>query len=255
MKRSILLLILILALLVPASLAEEERRTFEGSGFDSPEEAALAYTEAFNAGDVQCMISTFAIETYVDHVDRQTSMERYYGFMLSVQDSNPMPTPYVRDLMVSERYGDIAKQLRWQYLYYAMPEAYGDDIGAPVRFASDDRPQEIRNFLRAFDASPVNAWVGNISFVDFVSPGELAGDVFMSEGNQKNIAKNAACRGCDEIAEIVAHIQISGEDYYQCLECARYGDRWYVQSLMGIAASFLGLDSYSAGLTPVDELP
>ena len=228
--------------------------TLEGPGYDSAEEAALAYIEAFNAGDVPGMLSTFAIETYVDHVDRQATMERLHAFAITAQDTNPMPTPYVRDLLVSERYGEIAERLNTQYLLYAMPEEYGDDPYRAVPFKSDDRSQEIRNFLSAFDSSPVNAWIGNIAFVGFVSPEELVGEVFMSETNQQNIEKQAACRGCDEIAELILQIQIGGEDWYQCLECGRYGDRWYVQSLMGNVMALLGLDSYSSGLVPADEV-
>ena len=229
--------------------------SFEGPGFDSPEDAALAYIEAFNAGDVQGMISTFAIETYVDHVDRAATMNRLYTFVIASQDTNPMPTPYVRDLLVSDRYGDIARQLRWQYFYYAMPEEYGDGIDKAVRFPSVDRTQQIQDFLGAFDSSPVNEWIGNIAFVGFVPPEDLIGEEFMDESNQENIKRLAACRGCDEIAEMVVHIQINGKDYYQCLECARYGDRWYVQSLTGNAVNLLRLDYSSAGLVPADALP
>lgn len=227
--------------------------SFEGPGFDSPEDAALAYIEAFNAGDVQGMISTFAIETCVDHVDRQAMIERARMSSASSQNCCPMPTPYVRDLMVSERYGDIARQLRWQYMRYAMPEAYGDNIGKPVPFQSDDRTQQIQDFLSAFDSSPVNGWIGNIVFVEFVPPEELT-DYFMGERNQEYLNSSVACTGCDEIAEVVVHIQINGKDYYQCLECARYGDRWYVQNLGGNIGQVLGVDPYAAGLVPVDEI-
>ena len=182
-------------------------------------------------------------------------MNRLHAFMITGPDTNPMPTPYVRDLLVSERWGEIARQLRWQYFYYAMPEEYGDDIDEPVQFPSDDRTQQIQDFLGAFDSSPVNEWIGNITFVGFVPPEDLIGEIFMHERNQENIKKLAACRGCDEIAELILHIQINGKDYYQCLECARYGDRWYVQSLTGNAASLLRLDGYSAGLAPAYALP
>ena len=237
--------------------------SFEGPGFDSPEDAALAYIEAFNAGDVQGMISTFAIETYVDHVDRQATIERFRASNNGIQDSCPMPTPYVRDLMVSERCGNIATQLYRQYLLFAMPEEYRDDPYRPVTFKSDDRSQEISNFLDAFDNSPVNEWIGNIVFVGFVSLEELTGvgfvdpdfsvaDHFMDERNQENLNRMMACRGCDELAEIVVHIQINGKDYYQCLECARYGDRWYVQNLGGNIGALLNMSSYIAGLLPLD---
>ena len=229
--------------------------SLEGPGFDTAEEAALAYIEAFNAGDVPGMLSTFAIETYVDHVDRAETMNRVCAFVISSQDTNPMPTPYVRDLLVSDRYGEIAQQLRWQYFYYAMPEAYGDDINKLVQFTGDDRAQQIQDFLGAFDSSPVNEWIGNIAFVGFVPPEDLIGEIFMDERNQRQIKKLAVCSGCDEIAELILHIRISGEDFYQCLECARYGDRWYVQSLTGNAAILLGMSPYSAGLVPADVLP
>lgn len=225
--------------------------SFEGPGFDSPEDAALAYIEAFNAGDVQGMISTFAIETYVDHVDRQATIERFRASNSGIQDSCPMPTPYVRDLMVSERCGNIATQLYRQYLLFAMPEEYRDNPYRPVSFTSGDRSQEISNFLSAFDSSPVNEWIGNIVFVEFVPPEELT-DYFMDERNQENLNRMMACTGCDELAEIVVHIQINGKDYYQCLECARYGDRWYVQNLGGNIGALLNMSSYIAGLLPLD---
>ena len=39
---------------------------FEGEGYESPEEAVAAYLEAMRNGDVAGMLSTFAIETYVE---------------------------------------------------------------------------------------------------------------------------------------------------------------------------------------------
>ena len=43
----------------------------EGSGFASPEDAVTAYLEAMKAGDLSGMLSTFAIETYIQNVDAQ----------------------------------------------------------------------------------------------------------------------------------------------------------------------------------------
>lgn len=255
MKRNTLLLILILALLASTSFAAEENSTLEGPGFDTAEEAVLAYIEAFNAGDVQGMLSTFAIETYVDHVDQQATMELRNAFISNLLDTCPMPTPYVRDLLVNRRWGEIAERLHGQYLLFAAPKEYGEDIFMPVGFSSDDRAQQIQDFLGAFDSSPVNEWIGNIAFVGFVPPEDLIGEDFMDESAQRRIERLAACHGCDEITELILQIQIAGEDFYQCLECARYGDRWYVHSLTGYAAVMLGLNTYSAGLVPAYRIP
>ncbi len=45
--------------------------SYEGAGYATPEEAVQAYITARQAGDVSAMLSTFAIETYVDSYDAE----------------------------------------------------------------------------------------------------------------------------------------------------------------------------------------
>lgn len=73
--------------------ADGSAHAFEGSGFDSPEEAVTAYLEAMQEGDVQGMLSTFAIETYVDNVDAQTYLTRMGAFVPDDQEACPSATP------------------------------------------------------------------------------------------------------------------------------------------------------------------
>lgn len=266
MKRNMLLVLLILALLAPLTCAaalgeggveaDASNGRLEGPGFDSPEKAALAYIQAYNAGDVSGIRSSFAIETYVDHVDRPASTSRIRMFSVAQQDTMPMPTPYMRDLMVSDRWGTIARKLTWQYVYYAWPEAYLDERDyLKVSFSdSEYTVEEIPDFLGGFYDSEVNDWLWNVSFIGFESPEKIIGDGYLCEENQNIINRMTECSGCDEIAEMILHIQIKEEDYYQFLECARYGDRWYVQNLGGFAALFVGMDPYAAGLVPADAL-
>ena len=67
-KPIVFLLILALACsFLPFAAAESGR--LEGAGYDTPEEALLAYIDALNRGDVGGMLSTFALESYVEHAD------------------------------------------------------------------------------------------------------------------------------------------------------------------------------------------
>lgn len=226
---------------------------FEGDGFNSPEEAALAYLEAFNAGSIEEIASTFAIETYVDHVDRQAVIERISCYSPTVTNTVPMPTAYIRDLLAAERYGEIANLLIRQYLTYAWPEAYDEySFDQPV-FFNRDEPEEIEAFLNAFGEAEFNEWAGNIEFIGFENAESLGVyDLYTSEHNQANILRQANCIGCEEIRDVVLRIRVNGEDYLQFLSCARYDNLWYVESLQGNLSILFGLSTSCAGLVPAD---
>lgn len=224
----------------------------ECDGFDSPAEAGLAYLEAFNAGSVQDMLSTFAIETYVDHIDRPAAIERMGSFVASYTATYPMPTAYMRNLLVAERYGDIASRLTQQYLTYAWPDAYDDYNGNYLPFNREEAG-EIEAFLDAFEYAEFNEWIGNIEFIGFETPESLGvSELYYSESNQINLARQANCYGCDDIEDVVMRIRVNGEDYLQFLSCARYGDRWYVQEFGGNIAVLLALSYLCAGLAPAE---
>ena len=49
---------------------------------------------------------------------------------------------------------------------------------------------------------------------------------------------------------VVAKLDIGGEEWYQCMDAARYGEKWYNLSLVGYIGHLLGLSLYSGGLVP-----
>ena len=55
--------------------AEPTAVKVEGPGYTSAEEAARAYAEALKAGDLNAMLSTFAVESYVEHFDMAAYIE------------------------------------------------------------------------------------------------------------------------------------------------------------------------------------
>ena len=68
----------------------------EDAGFDSPYDAVQSYIDALNAGDVSAMLSTFAIETYVDNMDAAEAIDRIRSINASAYYTVPVVGPSLR---------------------------------------------------------------------------------------------------------------------------------------------------------------
>lgn len=251
------LLVCLLALLLAAApaLGEEaadgSAHAFEGSGFDSPEEAVTAYLEAMQEGDVQGMLSTFAIETYVDNVDAQTYLTRMGAFVPDDQEGVPLSNAYAREITISRRYAGLADQLYMQYLYYSWPEEYGEFTGDALRLNEAGGADA---FLSAMSASTFADALAGMEIVGFADPAAL-NDNYASQINQETIARQMTSYGCDEVADIAVRLNMGGEEWYQCMWAARYGEKWYNLSLSGNIGALLAIRTNAGGLVPAAALP
>ena len=251
------LLICLLALLLAAAPALGEdlpswvtdggdaaREPLEGPGFGSAEEAVTAYLEAMKNGDVEGMLATFAIETYVDEGDPLAYLTRIKTFFPGSAEGLPTGDPYLRELAVACRYADLVERLCQQYLFFSWPQAYGDFNGGGLVLREES---EVEAFLEALSASTFSSALAEAELVEFVDPATLL-ETYASPANQELLAKLQASYGCDELTDVVARLDVGGEEWYQCMQCARYGERWYNLSQRANIANLLGLDSFAAGL-------
>ena len=222
---------------------------FEGEGYESPEEAVVAYLEALKKGDVEGMLATFAIETYVAEMDAQAYLERLRSFSPTT-GSMPLGGDYQRQVAVAVRYGQLANILAYQWTLYSWPEGYEEFDGTAVRLLEDGAVEALLAGLAENDAAA--RWQG-MEVVGFVEPVELS-DKYLNESNQQNIARQAASYGCDELVSVAVKLDIGGEEWYQCMDVARYGGKWYNLSFVGYIGHLLGLSIYSGGLVPASEL-
>ena len=251
MKRLICALLCLALVLAPVSALAEEWK-YEGYGFDNPEAAVQAYIEAFNAGDVQRMLSTFAIETVTANTDPVASAKRQSAFVSGTVSSFPMIDDYTRALAVQKRVSEITALLAHQFLRYAMPEAYGVYDGAIIPF-KDDADAKIEGLYSAFDQSVFKDWFGQIEVVEVITPEGFPSDLsekYRSESIQSSIEKVKTVCGCEDITDCIAHIRIMGEDYLQFMQCCRYDGKWYNYSMYGTAAIVAGLETVTGGLIP-----
>ena len=250
MKKLFICLLALMLAAFPALGEGTETGAIEGPGFDSPEEAVTAYLEALKKGDVEGMLATFAIETYVSEMDAQAYLEWMWAFALGDFRGAPVSDPYLRQIVVYQRQAELTNELYRQYLFYSWPEAYGEFSADALRLNGE---AEVEAFLSALSASTFTNTLGSLEIVEFVEPAELS-DMYLNERNQQTIARQAASYGCDELVTVAVKLDIGGEEWYQCMDVARYGEKWYNLSLSGNIGILLAMSSYAAGLAPAAEL-
>ena len=79
---------LLLVCAIMTQLSHADQKTYEGSGWNTPEDAVLHYLDGLKEQDLDKMISAYAVESYIDHFDPQAYLERYYQFY-------PCMTPHI----------------------------------------------------------------------------------------------------------------------------------------------------------------
>lgn len=216
----------------------------ECAGFESPEDAVMAYIEAMRELDVQGMLSSFAIERFVEHSNPQLFLERIRAFTMSAEGALPVSEAYPRAIAVAQRYGNLADRLYRQYLYYTWPEEYGEFDGSTLIFKEDG---EIQAFVSQMESPAFISDLASAEWVEFIEPSSLS-EIYLRKTNLEQIAKQARSYGCDELRDVVARLNIGGREALLCMQCARYGERWYNFSFGGNIGNILGLEAYCAGL-------
>ena len=234
--------------------------SYEGAGYATPEEAAQAYITARQAGDVSAMLSTFAIETYVDSYDAEAFLARIHAFFPNYYVSVPVIDEYSRGILISQRVAELSNAHFQQYLRYQWPsESYGEYEGYhPLPLKGEE---EISAFINGLSDPEKAARQTDLEFLEFLSVDELdarlgtdVAEMYYTETNQALLARQMAASNCEELAEIIARVRFGGEEGYLFLQCARYGDRWYNFSCSSNIANLLGISVLDSGLVLEEAL-
>ncbi len=193
----------------------------EGPGYDTPEEAVLAYIDAMNRGDVGGMLSTFAIETYADHAAPELWLR--YSHNVTVYDlfkSVPITDEFSRSLLAVNRRESIERSLKTSYALYGAGDYYPDHM----RLSS---AEEVRGLAEEFRRSPLHEPAGNVTFAGWISPVSLTGGLIAKPQVGRDFIESLAYTGADDFTELVAELRVNGAVALQPMTCACYGGRWY----------------------------
>ena len=191
------------------------------------------------------MLATFAIETYVENVDAQASLWRVRAFMPG-NSALPLGGDHQLQMAAAKRYAELANTLYYQWLALSWPDEYGEFGAQAVMFQDEAEVEAFRAALAENDVAPL---LEALELIEFI-PVQNIDENYLSQNSLRMRAQQAAAYGCDAMSDVVARLSIGGEEWYQCMDVARYGEKWYNLSLIGYIGHLLGLSLYSGGLVP-----
>ena len=222
----------------------------EGSGFDTPEDAANAYLMGLKDGDMDAMLSAFAVESYVEHYDLEAVVERLKSYQPNLEIRLPNSNEYNQRLNVVTRRNQIANLIMVQYMFYQAPDELSDYM--PIMFSDS---QEIQDFIDKFERDTENYIFEDLEITGTLEPEDFT-DLYTSPTNQENIARQAKTFGADEddVANIAVKFEADGQTWIFCPQLVRYDGKWYLQSAQGNLAILIGMSVYTGGIMPLDEV-
>lgn len=220
----------------------EMSATIEGPGFDTPEEAIIAYVEAMKSGDVNQMLSTFAIETYVDNYDVKAAVEKAGGYSSATIPPFLSIDAYTRYINICMRERYLTELLLSQYFYFADMLDYYRAISLTGDCQGYGSPE---NF---FDALQDEDWMDTLADMKYgdVKTAEdlrnLLAEDYFSESGQNSTDKTMKVLGCDELVPLAIEVEFDGKEYYLSMDVICYNGRWYNYVPGGTIAWFIKTD-------------
>lgn len=246
MKHRIGILLLVLCLMLPLC-ACGKKASIEGKGYDTPEEAIVAYAEAIKTGDLSKLMATHAVETYVDRYDLEENIERNHVYSYRLDCPMPNDDAYSRDMNILLRQASIVQHQECRYLYVAFGEEY-DLFRITVGETGD-----FKNASKLLRQLPQEEWLDILAEMevgDVADYRDLDIEKSIWKGTQKHVYRDMEkYMGCDEVTGLAVEITLDGKDYYLCADLICYDGVWYVLRAGGTIGTLAGVETV-AGLLP-----
>lgn len=227
---------------------ESEIIRYEGEGFDTPQEAVKAYLNAFKNQEVDEMLSTFAIETYVERFNLALYIERL-GLYKTGLDMQLLPnnSSFAEDVNRMERCRTLTYGMYRQYLVISESQIEYLDNGM---IALSEMNGGAEGFVE--DLGKCGDWVKirNMEIGGFYTLellGENVADAYRSETNINNKEKYRKAIGADELESVAIEVIVNEQRYIFFMETARYGNKWFNLDFSGNLGSMMGVMSSYAG--------
>ena len=234
------------------SVPEPPAATYEGPGSASSEDAVSTYMNGLASVDVGAMVSSFAVETFVDNFDFLAYLERLGVYSATITPVvMPAETPFARALGIERRHGDVTNQILFQFLALADPELEPTE---QVLLTDDVTPEDFSGSLASAVGAVELAEVGSFTFVPMADVDPGSADLYESAQNQANLETVRQMFGADEMTDLVVRFPVSDQEYFAFFSVVRYGDAWWVQQLGGNFANLLGIPPLRTGATPIDGI-
>ena len=213
------------------------RIRYEGSGFDTAEDAVLCYMEGLRDLDFEKMLSAYAWETMISHF----SVEAHLNRLKSYSQVTYPRFPALNDFMVTADMQMVrANEIRLicnSIESYILGEESPNGLQIPLTEESD-----VEAYMQKFDNGKLEKLSG-MTNIRFLTPDEVTGGKFSLENNQQSFSRRAAPYCADEVVDIVAVGDVEDGVIFCASLVARYGEKWYIISSTSNIDLIIGVDT------------
>ena len=226
----------------------KSEKTIQGPGYATPEAAAKAYLIGLRDQNLDEMVSTFAVESYVDNYDFEVQLERinYYDPRTSALIL-PNVDEYARKLNISNHKNSIEEEIRSQFMSYNVSDETNDWNTTEL-----NDPDKIKDFVTKFEQDTKSYVFKDLVITGTIPPEDLTDD-YMSELNQKNMLldiKKYGVTSGNDVTDVAITFKADGKTWIFCPQLVRYDNRWYLLSTTGNLAIILGYSWRTGGIAP-----
>lgn len=221
---------------------------WESDGFDTPQEAVKAYLDGMKACDLESAVSTFAVESYVDHFDMQKDLEYIRDYYFGEQPFDlPPATKLSRELNILTRKRNITEGIAEQYENLCFINGvYFGNATVIEEETPEDMLQNRREMARVLGPDTIKI-LGYIPSEDLI-------EKYASEPVRDILHQRALRCGAEQVTSSIVAFELQGNPYYLCTDVIKYNGRWYNWQLGGQLAALLNLDYRLNGIAPLESL-
>lgn len=219
----------------------------ESEGFSSPEEAVVAYLEGLKANDLDCMMSVFAVESYVENYGLPEILENVKGYCFMRQEFNlPVVDRFSKAINIQARKKTISNEIVRQFEILCL--LYGDYYGnSPLPKGTMQDGERMRKIAQMADAVDF----GSLKILGYIPPGVLS-ESYDLDGMQELRSNESGRYGASDLVSCVIAFEIEGNKYVIYPEVMKYNGKWYIKTLKGQLSTLLSLTSDLMGTMPID---
>ena len=240
MKKILSLLLAVCMLFLLCSCSGGSKKV-EGAGYKSPEDAALAYAKALKSCNVGSILSTFAIETYVENFSLEKHFEHYKTYVFG-GTALPATNDYTKDLAVINRQNSIVSSLSSIYVFAGTSEEM-----KPSYIAQD--AQEAQPYVDLFSDDSWMTYAKQMTIGKTLRMEDFPESQDVAEAMERARSERCEVWNYDDWKPMAVEVTIDGADYYLCVDTVCYNGKWYNETPRGtISALIDGSNNY--GLAP-----
>lgn len=212
------------------ALSEDDNKKVEGGGYSTATEAAVAYLEGFQKNNIDQMMTTFAVETYIDNFRLNRYVE-YMGKYAVGFAYIPNDDEYMKQLNIGHRRFRIASQIRRQYLMMTgvMSKLEENGDGYVINTFGETTGEEL---LKSIFVADDSVYLSGIEYKSVSAIREFsarASDLDLEHAD--SVREEMAYLGADQVESLFANVIINHTCYKMGIDTVCYDGRWYVLQL------------------------